>query len=378
MRLTGPLFLTAAARGFGASCPFSPCTQVPLSTPPLAIRGLQPPPLEGVFDPSVQPTGDPAAPFALVFSAVEATANISTRAALYDPTASAWVFAGDVNEAGPPAQRPCGGGPCLAALVHEVPSLLFDPFDANPSRRWKVFTHTYLITDATTLHYDWGNINLFTAGSPSGPWAREALLGWRGASPLSSNVSQVLTDFPQLADCVAFTEPGAAVDAASRTLLLALGCVSVGPAGAEIRVVLLSSSSSGARWAYNGMAVDGADAARLGYAVPQLDAADLLWAPPPAGGGPPQLLLSVTPAAELWPGFTGYAGCIILRVLADFSGVERAAGGAPEVVRAIVPASTAFAGACAAAPGAPGGWLMPTLFPAQAAAFQILPSGVAA
>ena len=91
MRLTGPLFL-ARLWLTGASCPFSPCTQVPLSTPPLAIRGLQPPPLEGVFDPSVQPTGDPAAPFALVFSAVEATANISTRAALYDPTASAWCL----------------------------------------------------------------------------------------------------------------------------------------------------------------------------------------------------------------------------------------------------------------------------------------------
>jgi hypothetical protein len=322
----------------------------------------------------MQATGLPAAPFALAFSAVEATANISTRAAAWDPALSAWVFAGAVNQAGPPAQRPCGGGPCLASLVHEVPSLVLDPLNPDARRRVKVFTHSYLVTGAAELHYDWGSIRLFTSASLGGPWQEESALGWRGASPLSTNASQILTDTPALADCLFFTEPGATVGPGN-ALLLALGCVSEGAgAGPEIRVVLLSSLDGGARWEFNGVAVDGADALRLGYSVPQLNAADLLWAPPPPAGGPPQLALSVTPAAELWPGFTGYAGCLILRVLANFSGVERGAGGAPAVALAVLPAATAFAGACTGAAGAPGGWLLPTLFPAEAAPFQILPS----
>ena len=360
--------LSSAASRAARSSP--PQTVVPLTTPPLAVLNFSLP-AEGIFDPSLIIEEGGAA--TLAFSAVTATASIATRVAAWDGRASAWRFLSSVNEAQPPSMQPCAGGPCPASLIHEVPSLLLDPTDPNPLRRWKVFAHTYLVTGDSDLHYDWGVISLFTAPAPQGPWAARPLLGWRGASPLSTaGVAQVLTDTPALADCLAFTEPGAASNGTS--IALALGCVSEGAGGPQIRVVLLASGDHGGSWAYRGVAVDGADAGRLGFAVPELNAADLFFSP--AG----QLLLSVTPAAQLWPGFVGYCGCLVLAVLPDGSGVARGADGAPVVLRSVVPGGVAFAGACTAgaggAPAGVGGYMLPTLFPGEASPFRILESGV--
>ena len=261
----------------------------------------------------------------------------------------------------------------------------------NPARAWKIFTHTYLVTDASTLHYDWGYIALHTAPTIAGPWASQPLLGWAGSSPLStSGVQQILTDIPQLSDCLIFTEPGAAaLSQGPGGLLLALGCVSVAGGGAaEIRVVLLSSTNHGAQWAYKGEAVRGSDAALLGFAIPQLNAADLFYAPMRGGHGgqlATQLLLSVTPAALLWEGFVGYAGCLVLQLLPNASGVVRDGNsGAPVVSRYLVPAGGAtFAGACTSAHVdnggvAPelGGYLLPVLAPGEPQPFRVLQSGI--
>jgi hypothetical protein len=359
-------------------------TTVPVTSPALTVA-LAPPPLRGIFDPSLLATGNATLPFILTYSAVTATDNISTLLALYSTELDAWVGVGAVNAADVGVPLPCGGGAtCTGSFIHEVSSFVIDP--ADPARAFKVFTHSYIVTNGSELHYNWGHIRLWTAPSLTGPWAGAPLLGWASPSPLSTDgVALNLTSVAELADCLIFTEPGAIL--LGDALVLALGCVSAPPTpGGEglIRVVSLSSADHGATWAYAGLLVDGADALALGFSVPQLNAAALFAASP--AGGPGELLLSVTPAALLAPGFVGYCGCLVLRVLGDGAGggggglrvARDPATGVPVVERAVVSSdATAFSGACAAAASAyapaVGGFLLPTLLEA-AGEFAILPS----
>ena len=263
---------------------------VPLSTPPLALAGITP--ARGLFDPSLAATGNSAVPAVLALSAVEATDDISTVVAAFVTASGAWVHLARVNAANRSDALPCAGGaPCAGSVVHEVSSLVLDAYDPDASRLCKLFAHSYIVTNGSALHYDWGRISLWTAPAPGGPWSTEQpLLGWAGASPFSSaGVRQLLTDLPQLRDCLLFTEPGALAVGGSGSpagpplLLLALGCASppAAPGGvAPIRIVLIASADFGESWAFVSTLVDGAiDAASLGYSVPQLDAADLFIAP---------------------------------------------------------------------------------------------------
>lgn len=369
-----PLRTNGAATAGVSAAP--PTTLVALSTPPLQVLPDAPP--RGIFDPSTLATGDAAAPLLMSFSAVSATDNISTHLAVYDAALGAWLLAGAVNAAATHTQLPCAGGvPCEGSLIHEVSTLVGD------AGVLRVLCHSYVVTNGSQLHYDWGFIAMYSSPAPAGPWRGEPLLGWKGASPLSTTgVAAVLTDVPALADCLLFTEPGAIIARDGR-LLLALGCASAPPpagGAAAIRIVLLSSADAAARreWAYEGVLVDGAvDAARLGYAVPQLNAAALFAAPDADGGA---LMLAFSPSETIWPGssFVGYVGCLVARLNASGTGVERDAAGAPVILRAVLPAAPAFAGACTAAattlaPAAAAGYLLPTLN-ALGGFFAVLPS----
>jgi len=328
-------------------------TTFPLSTPRLAVLGLAP--ALGTFDPSLLATDNAAFPYALALSAVEATSNISTALAVYDAALGGFVRVSAVNQALGPATFPCAqGAPCTASLVHEVPSLLADPSDPNPARAIKVFTHSYLVLPSGELRYDLGYIALSTAPGVGGPWVTEPLLGWASSSPLSTaGVAQVLTALPQLADCLAFSEPGAVLTPRGQ-LLLALTCITLPPSSGgppHIRVVLLSSSDHGRSWGYSGLAVDGTEAPSLGnYSIPQLSAPDLFT----NATGTTFLMLS--PAGPLWGSLVGYTGCLLLQLTAELTGVVRDGGGLPVVQKVIVPDGLAFNGACtaASAPAAAG------------------------
>ena len=358
-----------------------PVTSVPLSTPPLRVSGDGPP--RGIFDPSLASL--PGGAEVLSYSAVWATDNISTRLAVFEPASSSWVLTAAVNAAAVNVTLPCAGGaPCVGSLIHEVSSVVAAPSGAAGGAALRVFCHTYAVTNGDELHYDWGHISLYSSPSPAGPWSGGALLGWAGASPLStSGVAAVLTAIPELSDCLLFTEPGAAADpAAPGRTLLALGCawLPAGAPAAAVRVVLLASADAAARqWAFVSTLVDGAaDAARLGFALPTLNAADLFAAPAPAGGG--ALHLIVSPSCAIGPALSGYCGCLVLAVRGSGAGgVARNASGAPAVEREIAPGAPAFAGACTAAhaDAAGQGYLLPVL-ESLGAFFTILPSGLPA
>lgn len=339
-------------------------TVIPLSTPPLGIVDEDAP--RGIFDPSLLTTNNAAYPFLMTYSGVSATNNISTGLAVFDESANAWGKVSAVNAALVNASLPCAGGStCVGSLVHEVSSLFAVAGSASSPALLCVLAHSYIVTGATDLlHYDWGYISMYiSADGPAGPWAEQKLLGWAGASSISTQgVALVLTDaFPALSDCLFFTEPGSTVDVDRGVLLLALGCISLSGGGgqATIRIVLLSAVlPSFDAWTYVGVLVDGAtDAALLGFSIPQLNAADLFWSPPAPSleeeeEGPLSLFLSISPSALIPPyNFTGYVGCLILQLSnGSEAGVLRnASSGAPLVLRSITTSAPSFSGACSVA-----------------------------
>ncbi len=317
----------------------------------------------GIFDPSiVYPLGAPGG--VLAYSSVPSQDAIVTRIAVSNDRGVTWLTVKDANATEDVTITDatwCGAATCAGRIIREVPSLIYDPDDVA-SARFKVYTHDYIAKPGSmpvVLKYDWGTIGVVTAPDPSGPWsATKKVLGWKSSQPAISETgaSQLLTDIPALADCIAFSEPGALYR--SGAIDLALGCVTAAP---EIRVELLRSTDHGATFSYVTRLLDARDATCLGGAAPQLNAADLFV----AGGKQFLIVTTAGPTAGL-P--TGYNGCSVLAIDDPSSGkVRRDDAGAPVVLRRIVSPGGSpngrFIGACAYAEGASGaGYIVPELF----------------
>jgi hypothetical protein len=330
----------------------------------------------GIFDASlVYPAG--ASGGAMAYSAVNGPGDISTAIAVTLDEGRSFQGAARVNAASalsvsvPVTSSRCPGGTCTGMLVHEVPSLVDDAADPDASRRWKVFSHSYLVLSSGVLAYDLGYLGLFTAPSPQGPWVDEGkALGWLSESGFSSDGATTLaSSFSALSDCIAFTEPGALVSDAG-TLELALGCAYAEGGVARLRIELLSSTDHARTLTYVARLLDDADAAFFGSDV---NAADLFVAEG-------RTYLSVTPSGPTALGFGGYRGCAILELTATGDAVERTDAGAPVVCRSLDGPGEPFAGACTYAQGATAvGYLLPQLgLDGGALDFRIFSSGVAA
>ncbi len=285
------------------------------------------------------------------YSAVVAKNAISTRIAVSGDAGATWTYvaapnaASDVTVKVPSTSTRCPGGVCSGRMVHEVSSLVFDDGDPVPARRWKLFSHAYVVLGSETLAYDLGFIALFTAPDPLGPWVSEGkAVGWKSESDVStSGAATVASSFPQMADCVALTEPGA-VYRGGGVLDLAVGCVKLANPP-EIRIELLRSVDHAKTFSYAGRLLDAGDALCVGGGLPQINAADLFQV-----GGKSYLL--ATPAGPLPLGGTGYRGCLLLELAPGGTGVVRDPNGAPIVKRVLDAADHRFTGACSAAEGA--------------------------
>ncbi|MEZ4226133.1 MAG: hypothetical protein R3B13_34625 [Polyangiaceae bacterium] len=314
---------------------------------PLAVIG-DPPATRGIFDPDLEyPVGAPDG--AMSYSAVQSTHEISTRIAVSGDQGATWTYVAAANTSGPltipvaATSMRCSGGSCSGHWIHEVSSLIADPSDPDAGRRWKLFTHSYLVLPGDQLAYDLGHIALHVAPEAKGPWSTEgAALGWDGESPVSSdNVGTNVSKFNQLADCVALTEPSALYRNGG-IIDLALGCAT---ATGTIRIELLRSLDHAKSFLYSGTLVKAADAFCLGGANAQVNAAALF-----RNAG--KSYVSVTVAGPNNFGFVGYRGCQVLELNAGGDSVARDAAGAPLVARKIDASDARFIGACDAAEGA--------------------------
>jgi len=298
------------------------------SPAPQAVSVLGETGAKGLFDPSLMWSAEWGT--FMSYSSISSMDGVRTRIASYDPASGQWILRARVNEA-TPLSIPCGSQTCVGGVVHETSSLVLDPTDSDPARRVKIFTHSYFVSGINTLKYNFGFISLFTSERPwtesststgSSPWTQEALLGWRSASPFSSNTSILLNNLPGLDQCVFFTEPSALVseDELGSRIDLALGCVTLHPGGGGLQTqqVLLRSRDHAASFTFVSVLLTGADLVRLGFDIATSNAAQLYR---DAAG---RMVLLISPEAHYKaptlaegdetdePGFDGYAGCIAL------------------------------------------------------------------
>ena len=348
-----------------AASPFCPSPQTvnPGTTTEVTIAGETA--AEGIFDPSiVYPAG--ASSGVMAYSALPDQLTIRTHIAASSDHGATWTYVTEPNVPEAVAiaadASECAGGVCVGNLISEVSSLVYDADDPDPSRRWKLFAHRYVVGAGVALHYSVGTITLQTAAQPQGPWtATQKLIGWAGPAAYSS--TGVVTNASTLrgmADCLALTEPGALW--LPGTLDLAVGCVYI-DGTPKIRIELLRSPDHGASWGRVGTLVGPTDATPCVGAPANLNAPNLFV----AGG---QEFVSATPSDE-----TGYHGCLVFAIDDIGTGhVARDAMGRAIVQRALTAAQ--FDGACTFAEGA-GGYLIDVGFLQDARKFRIFAPGPA-
>ncbi len=356
----------------------SPTVVDPATARELTITG-DPPASLGIFDPSpIYPAG--AARGVLAYSAVPARDAIHTRIAVSSDRGASWTFvapansASDVSISVKAGSTRCPSGTCAGRMIHEVPSLIEDPSDANAARRYKLFTHSYVVLPPDVLARDLGYIGLYTAPAPEGPWTFETkAIGWRGESELSSQDARFMaTDYAQLSNCLALTEP-AALAVPGGIIDLALGCAYQDAGRIAIRIELVRSLDNAKTFGYAGRLLRADEASCLGGAAPQLNAAHLFFQKG-------ETYLSVSPAGRASGIEDGYRGCQILPVLTATAAVRRNADGELVVLRTLDGPGESFVGACAYAEGASAaGYLVPQLAVDQPPRiFRIYASGVTA
>lgn len=237
-----------------SDAPFCPATQTLdlASATEVTIAGDAP--ARGVFDPSIiYPADAPGG--AMAYSAVPTQETIRTHIALSPDHGATWTYVAEANapEAMTIASSECTGGTCTGNLISEVTSLILDPAEPDPAKRWKLFAHRYLVGPNVALHYAIGTITLQTAAQPQGPWtAPQKLIGWNGSTIYSSTGVglNITTAGGTASDCVALTEPGALVTPGS--IELAAGCVYFDGTAPRIRIELFRSLDHGTTWSSAG------------------------------------------------------------------------------------------------------------------------------
>lgn len=326
----------------------------------------------GIFDPSLLPTSDGA--LWMSYSVVPSQDRIFTVTTRSDDGGATWSAPATANApldfTWSDAAYCNGKPPCAARLIHEVSSLVEDAGD-DAVRRFKLFTHAYVIRPGTTeTHYDRGAIEIAAAPAPDGPWTVVNRLSWT-ASNLPAEITSGAPSFDLsglagLEDCALFTEPGARVK--GDAIDLALGCGSA----SGIRIVRLRSLDHAATFAFAGTIVSESDATAIGSAAPQINAADLFTA-----CGKDYVIASPTGVVATLNGndVFGYDGCVVMEL--DESGAVVRDAGKPRVARTLTAPGGTFTGACTYREEAPElGYLVPeAVIAPPAVQFHVYVSG---
>jgi hypothetical protein len=365
------------AEAAAAICPApdgSTTTIDPASTP-LAVTGDEGSSF-GISDPSLAwPAGGDAGD--LSYTSLASTALFTRVAKTTD--GRSFTYVGDANAyvdlmVATTDMTVCGAATCTGRLVHETSSLVVDPGDPDPTRRFKLFDYSYVIVPAasTPAQHAWGYIGMYTASAPESGWsAGVKAIGWTSSadSVSSDGAATVASSLAGLQDCAAFTEPAALVDAVSGTLYLALGCATP----TQSTVVLLQSTDHAATFAYVGTLLNVADGTSLGSTSPGAMPTDFFQ-----DEGATYLIASTlgsTPTVADAP--SGYTSCTTVLVddLASAS-VHRDGQGNPVVARKLVAPGGAFAGACALKPQFAAGYLTDEVVATASTPNQVFPTGI--
>lgn len=358
--------LHGGAGGDASACPEGPERNGPYKRVTVAGDTSE----MGLIDPSVEYAADASVGF-MTYTAVPSPVRAHIAIATSDDGGASWLYVADVT---PPApmitittddESVCGSSSCTGTFAQESSSLVVDPLDPDPERRFKVFAHTYFYSlntpeDEEATKFELGYIALYTAPSAEGPWLETPLFGWPSSSPISNtDVAYDITVDPAisgLADCLIVGEPGAILRP-SGTLDLALSCVSVHDTDeATIDIRLLRSEDHGTTWDVVGTLLTPEDARALGAVTGQINGGDLFLAND-------AYHLIATPIGLVRLGeqeFEGYRGCVVVAIDdLDAARVSRCEG-KPIVEASYLGQPGQFVGACSTDAGATAsGMLIP-------------------
>lgn len=358
--------------GCGAgSAPNTP--PVSISATALSVSGAAE--TDGVFDPS--PRRDGSGNLWMSYSIVNNSTNdpslteVHTRIASSPDGGSTWTDAG-VNpnkNAAPDFQVDIGGTTYWASWHYEVSSLLFDPFDTDASKRWKMLWHRMAYVgigghSAPSIENSW--IGLSTASAPDGAWGDERKLfagllynTANGAADIQLNMLHTA-----LNGCGVFTEPS--MLAKSDGIYISLHCLGTTSKIIGVKCDRLFSSCS-----YLGDFLLGSEAAQFsqsGQSFTGFSATELVS----AGGNE---YLTVTPTE---PPDDSYRGCLVFRVSDLPTATLYRSNNAPMLVKRLSGSSGSFNGACGYDSGATGSGIIYSEYNATATPhFRLFASHIA-
>jgi hypothetical protein len=335
------------------------------------------PATDGVFDPA--PMSDGSALW-MSYSAVLSSPNdstlsqVRTRIASSTDAGATWTDATvDPNDiADPDFQVDDGyGGKIWATWRFEVSRLLYDPFDTDANRRWKILWHRYVAAGANFRLFQDGWIGLSTATAPDGSWSAERKL-FTGTAYNSADMNAVIgpPEFPlapldaRLSACIAYTEPG--MLARTDGIYVSLQCAAGSPAAGK--VVLLRCDREFAACTYLGDMLTNDEAAQFSLAGQSLDGFGATELVESAGG----VYLLVT-GHESSP--DAYRGCLAFRV-SDLGAakVARDSGNSPVLVKRVAGTAGSFNGACGYDPHASGSGIIYSEYVDAAPHFRLFAS----
>lgn len=163
-----------------------------------------------------------------------------------------------------PMLSACGLAFCTGRWVYETPTLVEDPSDPDPDKRFKLFAHKYFLypqPGASKTLYHLGAIVKWTASSPDAAWSAESVvLRWPLTPPQFLGGESLVALDPALANCLLVAEPGAAV--VDQALWMVFACPYIDAVSSEVlqKIVLLQSPDHGVTFNYAGTLLSPADA----------------------------------------------------------------------------------------------------------------------
>jgi hypothetical protein len=227
----------------------------------------------GLYDPSLAYTIDGREGW-LAYSSVEGDqkpvgAYVHTHLARSRNVGARWQFIKVVNASHDDTLVLPDGKSLPGLWRYEVPTLVHDAADPEPSRRWKLFAHQYFWTPKQGRMVAYGWIALRTAADPAGEWSASVPLfgaGQSPAAPYDKTLVNVNALDASLRNAVAYSEPGAlAHDGRLYLSLTALKPhLSLSGIGVEHVIVLLTSDDHGRSWRFTRTLLTPADAEALG------------------------------------------------------------------------------------------------------------------
>ncbi|HUY10782.1 MAG TPA: fibronectin type III domain-containing protein, partial [Candidatus Dormibacteraeota bacterium] len=257
----------------------------------------------------------------------------------------------------------CGQATCTGRWVYEVPFLIEDGGDPNPSRVYKLFAFKYFLYPPATpaTEYGLGAIVMWTAGSPNGVWSPEStVLRWNLTPPEISGGTNINTLNPALSSCLLLTEGAASIY--GKNIDFVFGCPYISGGTTLANIVMLRSIDHAQTFSFVSTLLTAADAS-IAAGATVFSAPALL----PMASGAPALL--VTPVVG-----NNYAGCLVLPFASEQDGtLMRDSNDLPISILSLPSFSGDFGGACAWDQGESAtGILIDDLDPSLASRFRIV------